>query len=464
MLGTMILAISLSGCGATGQGLPQATLGNYSLPLKLSQELECDGGSQLIYEITEAGEFRFLASEVAAKPVFITRKLSQADLDALDKSLEVADLQSQRKGSTPVPEDSPQTAECRAVDTLTLHVGAKDVAYDRNGRKLNHPESYRKAFDTIRAKLDALRIQYSPQPGNVDPNAPTFPRYGLPLQVTAEMECGMGTYTRFEVSESGSFRYAKTMPDFSEMPLVPPAMAERKLSDQEFQGLLQVLDEADLSARAVGDVTVPDDAPQTLECRTIEAMQLRVGGQAHSFDRNGRKLQHTEAYRQAFDKIVSYLQTLQLAPDQGVQNAYALPLKVRLDGECGLPDYTRFEIKANGEFSWTREDLPTFAPGNPPTENRLLTVAEQTQVRDKLNQLDLLNAAKASEVVPADAPQTKECRTVTVYDLNQDGGSHSLEGEGTRKFRHSQVLLANMAELQKLLYQLSGQPLPDHLK
>ena len=79
----------------------------------------------------------------------------------------------------------------------------------------------------------------------------------------------------------------------------------------------------------------------------------------------------------------------------------------------------------------------------------------------KLQDLQILNDALASKPVPADAPQTKECRTVTVYDFNANGKDQSIEAQGTRKFEHSKELLTKFAELQKLLYELSGQKAPE---
>lgn len=310
LVGTLLL----SACGGGGLNLPQPAAGSYSLPLRLTQELECDGGSQLIYEISAKGEFKFMGSETPAKPVFITRQLSSADQDALDQVIEKADLAAQKLADKPVPDDAPQTLECRAVDTLTLHLKEADVSYDRNGRKFTHQQAYLDAFKAIRDKLDALKDKYAPKPSS---------------------------------------------------------------NQKEY--------------------------------------------------------------------------------------SYALPLKVRMDGECGLPDYARFEISTSGEFSWTREDFPTFAPGNIPTEKRQLTPAEQAQLVAKLNELNLLEQAETSEVVPADAPQTKECRTVTVYDLTADGQLKSQEGDATRKFRHSQELLDDFRSLQKELYSLSGQKLPEWL-
>lgn len=463
---TGLCALSLSACGGTLLPLPGGVGGadHYDLPLKLSQNLECDGGSQLIYEISSSGEFKFLASETPAKPVFVSRQLSASDLRELDTLLEDTHLAARQAELVKVPADAPQTADCRAIETLTLNHDGKSEAVERNGRKVQTTSAYLEAFSKVRNKLDALKTKYAVQPSPQDPIAKY--RYELPLTLKAEGECGLPNYTRYEILADGTFRYAKESPD--PMQQNAPALTERKLTDTERSALNTLLADVDLAAKAEADTAVPDGAPTTMECRTVNVLNLNVNGQSRSFDQNGRKLNHSEAYRTAYTRLLDQLQSLQQAlqtpPTTGVQYTYALALKVRLDGECGLPDYTRFEIASSGNFIWTREDWPTLVAGNPPTQSRQLTAAEQAQVVTRLNEIDLLEQAALSEVLPADGPQTKECRTVTVYDLTADNAGKSFEGEGTRKFRHSKELLAKLAGLQKLLYELSGQTVPDYLK
>ncbi|MBF2051895.1 MAG: hypothetical protein IGS03_00345 [Candidatus Sericytochromatia bacterium] len=91
-------------------------------------------------------------------------------------------------------------------------------------------------------------------------------------------------------------------------------------------------------------------------------------------------------------------------------------------------------------------------------QSRQLSASEQTDLIDLLNSQQLLAAAAASEPVPEDAPQTKECRTVTVYELQTNDRSQTFEGEGTRKFRHSEALLQQLEALQSQLRALSNTP------
>ena len=453
-------ALTLSACGGS-LPLPLPGVDHYALPVKLSQNLECGNGSSLIYEINAKGEFKFLGSEVPAKPVFITRQLTKAEIADFDKLIEAADLDKLQQDSPKISPSAPQTTECRTVDTLTLHHGNKDEAYERNGRKFNYTQTYLDAWARIRSKLDALKDKYAPTPQGNGMGTPIASYvYSLPLKLDVKAVCQMGDYTRYEITAEGRFRYAEAMPELDQ---AAPAFKERKLSELEQKGLLDLLTQLDLARKAVEDVPIPVDAPQTAECRSVNFLSLQVNGESRSFDQNGRTASHSQAYRDAFESLIQRLHTLQESAQPDVQFSYALPLKVRLDGECGLPDYTRFNLSTEGDFTWTREDWPTLAAGNPPTQNRRLSQDEIAQVVTKLNELKLLEGLEASEPVPADAPQTKECRTVTVYDLTFDGTSRSLEGEGTRKYRHSKELLAKLAELQTFLYELSGQKAPESI-
>lgn len=465
-----LLATTLSACGGAGTGapLPQPSASasaspsadHYQFPLKLSQQLECGGGEQVIYEINGQGEFRFRTSSEADAPTFATRQLSNADRQALDTLLENSDLAKLQQAGTVIPEDAPQTRECRAVDTLAIQHDGKTESYARNGRTRRQTEAFQSAWTALRTRLDALQSKYSsgasPSPSAVPSEAPSaapVTSYALPLKVQAEGECGLPSYTRYEVLADGTFRYTLPQADITEN--TAPATQSRSLSAAEKQELQQLLNTADLAAKAQADTPVPDDAPQTMECRTVSIVSLEVAGQTRSFDANSRKLQHSDAYRQAMQQVLDKLEALTATPAS--TEVYTLPLKVTLNGECGLPNFTRYEVTADGRFTWTREDWPTLVAGNPPTESRQLSTTERNRIVAAVKALDPLTQASHSEAVPADAPQTKECRTVTAYHFTSKGQTTSFEGEGTRKFRHSQALLDGLADLQKLLFELSGQ-------
>ncbi|MGV3524923.1 MAG: hypothetical protein ACO1RX_11900 [Candidatus Sericytochromatia bacterium] len=460
-----LLATSLSACGGVGTGTPipqpsastSPSADHYQFPLQLSQQLECGGGEQLIYAVNSQGEFRFRTSEEGADPVFATHMLSSTERQELDALLEKSDFDALQQGGTVIPEDAPQTRECRAVDTLAIQHDGQSETYARNGRTRRQSEAFQNAWTALRTRLDALKAKYSaasPSPApSAFPTAAPAASYALPLKVQAEGECGLPSYTRYEVLADGTFRYTLPQADLTEN-AAPPTQS-RSLSAAEKQALEQLLASADLAAKAAADTPVPDDAPQTMECRTVSIVSLEVSGQTRSFDANSRKLQHSEAYRQAMQQLLEKLETLTTAPPS--TELYTLPLKVSLVGECGLPSFTRYEVTADGRFTWTREDWPTLVAGNPPIESRQLSTTERNRILAAVKALDPLTQASHSEAVPADAPQTKECRTVTLYHFTSKGQSTSFEGEGTRKFRHSQALLDGLSDLQKLLFELSGQ-------
>lgn len=289
------------------------------------------------------------------------------------------------------------------------------------------------------------------QPQQPNQPEPAQPNASLGLKLEGIGECEMGTQLRYELLDSGLLRYAEG-----------ESIKSRQLSASELQGLKDTVAEANLAALFAKSERVPDDAPQTMECRTVDMLSLYQKGPAQSFDRNGRQFYHSDAYRAAFQKITDHLERLSQggteAPPAADAARYGLPLQVKLEGECGLPDFTRYSIDADGNFSWTEEEWPTLLEGNPPVQSRQLSASEQAGLIDLLNSQQLLAAAAASAPVPEDAPQTKECRTVTVYELQANGQNQGFEGEGTRKFQHSEALLQQLEALQNQLRALSNTP------
>jgi len=432
-----LLSLTLSACGSlpTPNLPPAEQPGSDQLLVKLQSDQECFDTSQKMYEVQADGSFSFLASETPAKPIFVTRQLSAADLQALKTLLANQNLAEKIKSSTAVPEDAPQTADCRSIEVLTVPQAGKAANYDLNGRKYMHSEAYRQAWQAIRQQLDTLANKYRP--------AQTQPPASLPLKVEGVGECDMGNQMQYEVSASGAFSYTDEAGQ----------QQSRQLSQSEQESLQQVLQATGLPQHFMDSEAIPADAPQTEECRTVQQMSLQVGNQMQTFDLNGRSHRHTEAYRQAFQQILAQLAQLK-QPAAGKQS-YGLPLQVALDGECGLPDFVRYQLDADGTLTWAEADWPTLTAGNPPTQSRQLSAAEQAEVENFLNAQQLLAASQQSEAIPADAPQTKECRTVTVYTLQVAGQNQSFEGQGTRKFRHSAELLAQLEALQNLLQRLS---------
>jgi hypothetical protein len=283
----------------------------------------------------------------------------------------------------------------------------------------------------------------NPNP-SVTPSAqPSSSPYTLPLKLATVGECEIGNHTVLEIQANGTLRYTPEGSDTA---------TERTLTAEEQNTLLTTLLQADLAKKAQDDTTVPADAPQTRECRVVDQLTLQTAGSARTFDRNGRTLRHSASYLEAFAKIQAELDKL-MQPSQGL--SYGLPFKMALVGECELPSFTRYEIKANGTFVWTREDWPTFAPGNPPTQERVLSATEIKAFTDELAKQDPITALRSSEAIPDDAPQTMECRTAEVYTLTSNGSSETFEGQGSRKLRHSEATLNKLKAIQAYLTELA---------
>lgn len=464
----LTFGLGLQACGSTfpNDGNPppyNLDGGNYKpQPLMLYINSECNDTEvdELRYEVTSEGLLRFpKAGETTATQ---SRQLSSKEIIELDMLLETADLKAKQAQAVVIPDDAPQTDECRPVQVMQLQLQAGSQKFERNGRKLDQTDAFENAWKSIESKLESLAKAPAPEPTS-SPSQAAY-TYALPLTVRGEGECDLGNPTQYEVLADGTFRYAPE-PQPGSLPTEPqPALMSRKLTADEQSHLLKLLHSLDLAKKFEDSKPIPADAPQTLECRTVQYLDIRVNGVKKSLDRNSRTLDHSQAYREAFQQLTEHLAQLARTgtPPASTSAVYALPLKVALDGECGLPDYTRYQLSADGTLMFAREDVPTvgagdspFAAGSPPMESRQLTPAEQQQVKDFLNRTQLLAQVASSEPVPADAPQTKECRTVTVYTLSADGQVTSFEGEGTRKFRHSEQTLNDLMALQALLKSLS---------
>lgn len=286
----------------------------------------------------------------------------------------------------------------------------------------------------------APNVTPSVQPSAQPSSQPTA-AYTLPLKLAMVGECDLGNRTVLEIQANGTLRYTPE----SASPV------ERTLSAEEQNKVLTALLQADLAKKALDDTQVPADAPQTRECRMIDQLTVHTAGAARTFDRNGRTLRHSSAYLEAFAKLQAELDTL--IPAAGL--SYGLPFKMAVAGECELPSFTRYEIKADGTFIWTREDWPTFAPGNPPTQERVLSAAEITALTAEFQKQDPVTALRSAEAIPADAPQTRECRTVDMYTFTHNGSSETFEGQGSRKWRHSEATLNQLKVIQDYLAALA---------
>jgi hypothetical protein len=459
-----LLSLPLTACNGLSLGqigqVGQSDSGIYGLPLKLIHEGECQMPSYTRYEVKADGTFNFAevpapGSMETAQPPFQSRKLSNTEQNKLKTLLKKLDLAQLAKADTVVPDGSPQTADCRTIEVAELLVNGKATRFDSNGRKLIHTQAYTAAIKELREFLDNLKnnptSDPSPSPSSVQPNGDE----ALPLKVTGNGECDMGEQLIYEVLPSGIFRF-QADPNAPVVPGGPQTgLQTRQLTDIEHSELNVLLSELNLEKLRTESKPVPDDAPQTLECRTIKNFSLRVGNETKTYDLNGRKFVHTEAYRNALIKLDTHLKALADRHQTVGKQLYTLPLKVKVEGECGMDSYTRYELKANGAFTWALENAQTLVAGPPPVKSRTLSNGEIETVQKWLNSTALQGLFLQLEAIPADAPQTKECRSVEKLEVTVNGQNYLLEGRGTRKYRISEAYSKALGELQSLLERLA---------
>lgn len=280
------------------------TTNAYALPLSLSLAPECSGGSEMFtqYEVLADGTFRYptapeapnLFQEPANLPLSTTQ-LTQAQQDSLKATLMAQDIEAAFQATTPVPADAPQTTECRTVSILKLDVNAETQSYALNGRARNTTEDYRTRWQAIRTQLEGFA-----EAARANTPIPTEPQYAFPpLRFELEGECGMGTRTLYEIEGLGQFKAYDAEGNTT---------TDRALTAEEQTRLRTALNAADLNTRLEDSEVVPDDAPQTRECRMVEKVTLPVYGVPKTFDRNSRDYNHTEAYVDGFNAIKAVLE------------------------------------------------------------------------------------------------------------------------------------------------------------
>lgn len=294
----------------------------------------------------------------------------------------------------------------------------------------------------------------SPSPGSSPTATPSAPaskyRYDLPLSVKAVPECGEAEQLLYQVQPGGRFRfYPGEYNPFGEGD--PPAMQTRDLSESEQKVLEVIIAEADLAARFEASKPVPDDAPMTLECRTVRQLTLDVDGSPRTFDANGRKYEHTQAYRDAIGRIEQQLKLFAAGSSAGQGSHYGLALKLYNYLECDMSQVVAFEISASGVLKY----LKPGTEASPEYALRELGRLEIKEITDLLTQLDLYTQYKAQPVIPEGSPQTEECRAIERVDLEADGMAQTIDGRRSRKIEPSAAYLAAVAQLRTKLTELS---------
>lgn len=429
----------------------------YTFPLKVEDLQECGGARYLRYEVSPEGTLTYAQD----RPDYYgpdgnqdihygKRQLSDSERSELKTLLYDANLALHFERSEPVPPDAPQTEECRSIQEMTLNVDGSPVRYDLNGRKYQHTDLYHSAFKKVTSFLDELSLRV------VEPPPPPMEyRYALPVKIEAQQECGGEQYLKYELTPEGRFRYLMAEADFSDPALAySRAYGEYQLDDAQRAKFQTLIEEVNLAYLFTDAKPVPDGSPMTMECRTVNTMMLQVNGTARRFDENGRAYIHSERYREGFRRIENHLESLRQFSPPVTDKEYTLPLKVTVFGECGLPKSNRFEIDRNGLFTWALEDAQTFAAGNPPMQSRYLSQDERANLLAFLNRTELIARFQRAQPVPADAPQTDDCRSIMQYSLTADGVTQTYEGEGTRKWVLSDYLRSDLDALQTILNDL----------
>lgn len=309
---SLALAMGLAGCGAgpaapgTGPSsnpsasAPQGAY-SYTLPLKVTAAPECGEAEQLIYEVQSNGTFRAYPGDYnpfggEAPASLQERTLSASELQGIKDLMTQADIAQKFEASTPVPEDGPQTMECRTVKIYTLQVNNQEKAYDANGRKFSHTQAYRDALGQIEARLEALAAGSTPVP-SASAGAEA-PHYGLALRLFQQPECeGTGeTQVEYEVTAAGD--------------LIGNGK-NRPLARQEIQELDVLLKDLDLVTQYQAQEKVSDDAPQTADCRLIEKLTLDVDGVNQTIEgRRTREVVPSQAYLDAIEQLRAKLKEL----------------------------------------------------------------------------------------------------------------------------------------------------------
>jgi hypothetical protein len=136
--------------------------------------------------------------------------------------------------------------------------------------------------------------------------------YSLPLKVSGKFECDSNATSKvFYELKDKSFSYNLNLETLGEK--LNNDIQTKSLSDDELKNLNNLITSSDLAMLAEKDEKIPEDSPQTEECRTIEGITLLVNNKETTFYRNDRLLRHTKEYSEAYSKLVQKLQDMKEA-------------------------------------------------------------------------------------------------------------------------------------------------------
>lgn len=261
----------------------------YDIPITVSNAVECDPTSQpkTIYEIKSNGTLTYLTTESGVE-VSREKKLSTTELTSLRTTLQEINIAKLAESDEAVKPGTPQTTDCRTIETFYINVNGKDKSFDRNGRQFIHTKEYFDAITKLKSKLDELKSDIQTEKY----------AYSFPLRITNSNECSASISDRvlYQLDADKTFTYIMSENDLSRV-------TARKLSDSEFNSVKDLLKTNDIATLAEADTRVPPGTPQTKECRTIESTEIFVNGTSETYDKNGRQFVHSNAYQNALTKI-----------------------------------------------------------------------------------------------------------------------------------------------------------------
>lgn len=329
-----IFMFSLSGCdvsinlndifkGSNGNTVPSASPSSsnipvknskYSFPLKLNLEPECTPEqNRTLYSINENNIFSYnvngeIFGQISDSNKMENLDISKEEIDSLKNLIEEVDLLTLAEKDEVIPSGSPQTLECRAIESLIINIENKEKTFFLNDRKHIHKPEYKIGFEKIKNKLKEVKEKGVTQ---------NKYQYSLPIKLTFSGECNGKNDLIFEVKDDGFFTYAV---DSNK----PDKYDSRILTKPEIEKLKDYLKELNISLLYEKSEKIPEGSPQTKECRTFQNYSFMVNGKETIFDYNGRIFNHTPEYKVALEKLKNYLEIFK----RGFQLENELKLKI----------------------------------------------------------------------------------------------------------------------------------------
>ncbi len=269
----------------------------YDIPLSISSFAECSPNDKAknLYEIKSDGSLVYTVTE-SGRELTREKKLTTSELSALRSVLEETNIAKLAEADQTVKAGTPQTTDCRNIETININVNFKEKSFDRNGRQFIHSKEYFDAISQIKSKVEDLKSDTTGQKYT----------YSLPIKISSMSECSPDSERPlYELSQDRTFTYIISENDLTQL-------SSRKLTESEFNSVKDLLKTTDLATLAESDSKVVSGSPQTRECRTIENTQVFVNGTYKVFDKNSRSNIHSQAYMEALAKITAIFRELSL--------------------------------------------------------------------------------------------------------------------------------------------------------